>query len=281
MATKSESQCGGCSTGPRPAAQRGPSAAPIFVDGVEIPDAAIAAEAQNHPSATAAEAHAMAARALVIRHLLLSRARAAGIAPHPETDAAGRRETDDEALIRQLLDAELTPAEPGDDECQRYWRTHQLAFTAPILMEASHILLAPEPDMAAAMAQADALIGRIKGSEPAFRAAAREASACPSGAVGGSLGQLRPGDLAPEVERALLALAPGEMTLAPVASRFGAHVLRLDRCVPATLMPFEVARPRIRDRLAARAWTTAAARYVAALGRAARIEGIELEGHAA
>ena len=62
------------------------------MNGTEIPEDLIAAEAQNHPARSPAEARAMAAHALVIRHLLLSRAADMRLAPDPETDPAGRRE---------------------------------------------------------------------------------------------------------------------------------------------------------------------------------------------
>lgn len=269
--------CGGCGSGPRPAALRGASAPPVFVNGIEIAEEAIAAEAQNHPAEGPAQARATAARALVIRHLLLSRAHAIGLAPAPEADAEGRRETEDEALIRQVFELELEPEEPDQDACHRYWRSHAMAFTAPALLEASHILFEPAPDMEAALLRARAAIATIGGREEAFRDLAKAASACPSGSSGGSLGQLRPGDLTAEVETALHRLQPGQIASIPVCSRFGAHVVRLDRRVEARLIPFEAVQDRIADRLRARAWTTAATRYVARLGRAAVIEGLSLE----
>ncbi|MGL4542153.1 MAG: peptidylprolyl isomerase, partial [Polymorphobacter sp.] len=186
-----------------------------------------------------------------------------------------------EALVRQLLALEAEPAVPSRDECQRYWRTHPLAFTAPAIFEASHILFADEPDRDAALARAAAAIRDIGDDGAAFRTLARTASACPSGALGGALGQVRPGDLAPEVETALQALTAGQITRTPVVSRFGVHVLRLEHRVAPQVVPFEAVEARIRDRLAARAWTTAAARYVATLARAATIEGLVLEAQAA
>ena len=277
VATAEETGCGGCGAGPRPAAVRGPAAEPVFVNGTEIPEDLIAAEAQNHPARSPAEARAMAAHALVIRHLLLSRAADMRPAPDPETDPAGRRETDEEALIRQLFEAELAPEEPDDGACRLYYRTHALRFTAPALIEASHILFETRAGAAEARAEAVAALAAIGGDEARFRALARARSDCPSGASGGSLGQLRPRDLAPEVEAALAGLAPGEVGAEPVVSRFGVHLLRLDRREPARQLPYEAVAARIRDRLAARAWTTAAARYASGLARRARIEGLTLE----
>ena len=71
----------GCGHGPAPVAQREKGAPPIFVDGVLIPEAEIAAEAQNHGAGSAAEARAAAARALVIRHVLLRRAQGLKLKP--------------------------------------------------------------------------------------------------------------------------------------------------------------------------------------------------------
>jgi hypothetical protein len=110
---------GGCSTPPRAAATRTIQAPPVFVDGVEIPEEDIARELQHHPGEDLDTARAEAARALVIRHLLLARAAELGLSPAPETDPLGRWESDEEALTRQVLEAEARPAEPTPAEIER------------------------------------------------------------------------------------------------------------------------------------------------------------------
>ena len=57
------STCGGCGSGPRPAALRGPAAAPVFVDGIEIDEAAIAAAPPHHAADSRPAPRATAARA--------------------------------------------------------------------------------------------------------------------------------------------------------------------------------------------------------------------------
>ena len=52
---------------------------PAFVNGVEISDHAINAELQYHPAGSVEEARAAAARALVVRELLLQTAARRGI----------------------------------------------------------------------------------------------------------------------------------------------------------------------------------------------------------
>jgi parvulin-like peptidyl-prolyl isomerase len=108
--------------------------------------------------------------------------------------------------------------------------------------EASHILVQPqdasaEADEAARLLALGAAL-ELRRRPELFPALAQTLSACPSCRASGSLGALRPGDLPPELERALLRLAPGQVAERPVRSRSGWHVLRLDRLLeercPAT-----------------------------------------------
>lgn len=269
----------GCSHGPIPAARRPANAPPVFVNGVVIPETAIASEAQNHDAASGPEARAAAARALVIRELLLQRARELALAPAPAWDALGREETADEALVRQVLELEVTPTEPSEPECRRVYAAAAAEFASPEIYEASHILFAPEGEGFAAWVvahqSAAAAVDAIAAGER-FVDLAHAHSACPTAAQGGSLGQLRRGDLAAELESALLSLEPGQVGAAPVRTRHGWHVFRLDRHEPARRLPFEAVEPLIRESLRTRAWAAASARYVAALAAAADIEGLSL-----
>jgi peptidyl-prolyl cis-trans isomerase C len=118
--------CGGsCSTPPTGPALRTLDAPPVRVDGVLIDEADIAREVQHHDGASIEEARAAAAQALVIRHLLLQRAAALRLEPTPETDELGRWESDEEALIRAVLEIEAPPNEPTSEECLRVFQTNR------------------------------------------------------------------------------------------------------------------------------------------------------------
>jgi|CXWL01.1.fsa_nt_gi peptidyl-prolyl cis-trans isomerase C len=269
----------GCSHGPIPAARRAATAPPIFVNGVAIAETAIAQEAQNHDAASGPEARAAAARALTIRELLLQRARALNLTATPERDAAGQEETAEEALVRCVLEAEAPAPEPNEAECRRFYAVARARFTAPELYEASHILFAPVGEGAAAWAMAHERAANTINAIAAggdFSILAHTYSACSTAAEGGALGHLQAGDLAPEIEQALFALAEGSIGAKPVRTRHGWHVIRLDRCATAEPPPFEAVAPAIREALRARAWATSSARYVAELAGAARIEGLSL-----
>ena len=60
-----------------------PEFPPVLVDGVEIEPERIAQETQNHPTPDPAEAWREAAKALVVRELLLREARRRDLAPDP------------------------------------------------------------------------------------------------------------------------------------------------------------------------------------------------------
>ena len=246
----------------------------IVLHGIEIPDSLIAKEAQNHPAPTAAASRTAAAHALATKALLLRRAAELGLEPEPERDEEGREETDEAALVRALLEAEIEIEPPSDEECRRVYDAQRAQFRSPELYEASHILIEPRGDEEAARKLARRLAATLSRGAPGFTGLAREHSHCPSGATGGSLGQLRLGDLVRDVEVALLALEPGQVGPEPVRSRFGWHVLRLDRHIAGRDLPFEIAAEPIRLRLESRAWTAAAARYVVALAEENRGKGV-------
>lgn len=267
---------GACSAPARPPA---PSFPDLVVDDVEIEAEAIARELQHHPAADPVEAWTAAARALVVRELLLRRAHQLGLTAEPEPDG-DLQEAPEEALVRSLLERELAPAEPDETECRRYYEGQGDRFRTPELFEAAHILIEPETDDAAGWAaaedQARRLSEEIGQSRPAFVQAARARSTCPSAQQDGSLGQVRRGELAPPVQAALEDTPEGTNRTEPVRSRFGWHLLRLERRIVGRDLPYEMVADRIRDTLEARAWAVAAGTYVAGLAAAAKIEGVEL-----
>ena len=85
----------------------------VSVNGVPITRDAIQREMQHHPAEKPIAAWQQAAQALVIRELLLQRAAELALNPEPISDPSGRRETDEEARIRALLDREIIENQRG------------------------------------------------------------------------------------------------------------------------------------------------------------------------
>lgn len=278
----SSCETGGCAGGPEPPIPPPPTFGEVRVNGVEITPEAIAEEIQHHPAPDAETAWTEAARALAVRELLLQEARRIGLDAEPLEDESGRTEIDDDALVRALLEEEVVPTQPGEAECRRYFEANQERFRTPELFEAAHILIEPEgddePSWDEALARANNIVREIGDDPGAFAAAARAHSGCASAQQDGSLGQIRRGELVPEVQAGLEALAESTTAREPIRSRFGWHILRLHRRIKGRTMTFDMVRDRIADMLEARSWSIEAARYVAGLAARNEIEGILIEG---
>ncbi len=259
-----------------------PKAAAISVNGIVIPRDAVAREIQNHAAARPLLAWQAAARALVIRELLLQEARRLAVEAVPMHDDAGRRETEEEALIRALIEREVVTPEPDEESCRRYYSQNRERFRSPAIFEVAHILFAADkrkPEaFAAAERAAEGVLAQLRVEPDRFAELARTHSACPSAAQGGNLGQLTTGQTTPEFEAALGTLSPGEVTATPVATRYGLHIIRLDRKIDGRELPFEAVAPEIADYLRQSVRCRAAAQFIARLVSQAKIHGIALEG---
>jgi peptidyl-prolyl cis-trans isomerase C len=261
-----------------------PTARPIFsavsVNGVAIPEADILAEAQNHPAESPGAALVAAARALVVRELFLQEARRLGIEARPDTDHAGRSETEEDALIRALIEKELVVPTAAEAECRRFYENNPHRFASEPIFEARHILLAAsQKDEAArntARQDAEQLIAQLRERPADFAALALQYSDCPSKEQGGNLGQLTRGATVAEFEMALGTMAEGELSARPVESRFGYHIILLERRIAGTQLPFEMVRERIAAWLEASSWSKAVAQYVKILAGRAKIVGIDI-----
>jgi peptidyl-prolyl cis-trans isomerase C len=254
----------------------------VTVNGILIARDAIQREMQHHPASKPIAAWQQATRALVIRELLLQRAKHLDLAPEPICDEAGRRETDEEALMRAVVDREITVPEPDDETCRRYYERNRARFRSSDIYEVSHILFAAVPenheDYAQARADAAAVLATLQENPECFAALAKAYSRCPSAEQGGNLGQITEGQTTPEFERSLVSLSPGELCAEPVATRYGLHIIRLERKHGGRVLPYEAVSERIADYLRESVRRRADAQYVARLVSAAKIEGIEIAG---
>jgi peptidyl-prolyl cis-trans isomerase C len=256
---------------------------PITVNGTTISAERIANEAQNHPAPKGKPGHAWqaAARALALRELMLQEARARRFTPAPVEVAPGQIETEEEALVRQVMEAGVTPLPVDTRALRALYDANPERFRAPTLYEAAHILIPATPGdpagTAEAMSQAIDVLGKVVASPRDFADLARRYSACSSRDAGGVLGQLTSGDTVPEFEAALEALEEGQIASAPVATRFGFHILRLDARARGEVLPFEAVLPRLRAAEEKVAWVRAARAFSEALIANAEVSGIALK----
>jgi peptidyl-prolyl cis-trans isomerase C len=248
----------------------------IRVADVEIAEEAVFAEMQYHPSESAEAAHRAAATALVVREALRKEARRLGIVAPPGHDAADP----EDAAIDELLAREVAVPTPDDATCRRYYESNRRRFRTPDRYLAEHVLIAVPPDdreaRKAAREKAQDWIREIVADPRALGEIARRHSDCPSKAEAGSLGWVSRGQTVPEFETYLFSLEPGELCRAPVESRYGVHVVRLDRKEAGRELPFDAVRDKIAAFLSDAAWQQAVRQYVSLLLARAGVEGLDL-----
>jgi peptidyl-prolyl cis-trans isomerase C len=226
--------------------------------------------------AVAVEADAPAEFAAA-RELLRQRAVATGL-----LDPVAEDEETVEAAIEELLEKEVATPQPTEAECRRYFERNPAEFESGDLVHARHILfqITPQVSVPQIRARAEEALNALLAEPDRFAALAAELSNCPSGEQGGNLGQVGRGDMVPEFEAALFKLGPTGVLRELVKTRYGFHIVAVDRRIPGSRLPFEAARDRIAEKLSASVEEKALRQYVSLLAGRAEIEGVDLAASA-
>lgn len=242
---------------------------PVYVGDTRIPEQAIAREMQHHPAEALAQAWHEAARSLVIRELLLQQARRLNLG---DID-------DEEERLACVLEQELQVPDPSEQDCRRFYEANPDRFCSPTLMALSHILLAAAPDdMEERLHQEEAgrrILSSLLKGRCRFADLAKQYSACESRHQGGSLGQISKGQTVEEFERPVLSLNEG---LHPelIESRYGWHIVRVDQRIDGERLPYEYAKPNIRQFLSESVTRRAFRQYLQVLAAETGVDGVDL-----
>ena len=254
----------------------------LTVNGMIVPAEAIASEMALH--ADVPDAEAAARRTLAVRELMLQRAGAIGLLegglPRERVTFAGREQEED--IIAQLLEAEVATPKPSAEECRRYYDTHPERFTSGDLVEARHILFAimPGTPVMALREHAEHILAELRSAPETFATRAQELSNCPSGQHGGNLGQFGRGEMVPEFDKAVFGAQATGVLPTLLATRYGFHIVAVERRIPGNRLPFEVVADRVAEYLASRVLERALKQYVEVLAGRAEITGADLAGAA-
>ena len=256
------------------AAAAAPNAcAEVSVNGQVIPGAAITAEAELHEDS--ADPRGAAAAALVLRRLIVDRARSRGLLARDELDP-GDADLDD--ALDALLALEAAIPEPTEEELRRFHAQNTALFRVGERVHAAHILFEVRSVRFADALQerAEAVLERCREEPDHFAAAARELSNCPSGARGGDLGWLARGESVPEFERVIFARAETGLWPRPIPTRFGWHLLRIIEQDPGRPLPYESARAQVAAYVKSRSRRKAGVQYLQRLAAEANVRGVNL-----
>ena len=240
---------------------------PVIINGFELTDAMVEAELPFHQET--ANPVQMATQELVFRRLLLDKA--------DELEIEG---STDQERIDAVLSQEIHIPSADTETCKRYFEQNSSFFTTGAIAEASHILfqVTPNLDLNSLRAKAQEVLQLVKDAPDQFAELAKTFSNCPSGAVGGQLGQLSKGQTVPEFEAALFTMKPGSISDKLIETRFGLHIIQLHRRDDGKPIPFEQVETKIHDYLEQQSYARGLHQYLQRLVAAADISGIELQG---
>lgn len=135
----------------------------------------------------------------------------------------------------------------SDEEVLRFYQQHRDRFMLPPEVRISQILIAltPGTEMLAVREKAQQVFALLKKGERFEELAARYSDG-PEGRRGGNLGYIRPGDMLPQIQKAIERLDKGAMT-EPLASPIGMHIIRVDDRKPPQFRPYEEVKEDIRN----------------------------------
>lgn len=180
---------------------------------------------------------------LVDEDFLLREAKRRGIDREQEVrDLLGEAER--RILVAKLIELEVDKkVKLGPDEAQKFYDANKQLFTTPLLLRASHILVATD-------AEAQSIRQKLL-SGADFEQLARTMSLDQSAIRGGDVGFFQKGQVLPEFEDVAFKMKKGEISQ-PFKSQYGYHVMKLtDRAEP-TLRDFKLVKGIVERQLIAR-----------------------------
>ena len=128
-----------------------------------------------------------------------------------------------------------------------YYKNNKEEFNEKEAVHARHILVKEEADAKAIINELKPLSGQKLQAK--FEALAKEKSTGPSGPKGGDLGFFAKGQMVPAFNDKVFSMKVGTITMAPVKTQFGYHIIYLEEKKNAATKTFKEVKPFIEQRL--------------------------------
>ncbi|MCI0518018.1 MAG: peptidyl-prolyl cis-trans isomerase, partial [Woeseiaceae bacterium] len=148
-------------------------------------------------------------------------------------------------IRRDVLAAATTISE---QDLQAHYEASASRYLQDEQRRASHILITPDGDEAAASEQARALAARAQAGEPFEDLARQYSKDGGTAAQGGDLGLIVQSQMPGALGDAIFSMKAGEIR-GPVTSEFGFHIVRLDEIVPGGPLPLDQVRAELEREL--------------------------------
>lgn len=152
---------------------------------------------------------------------------------------------------KQLLDG----IKVSDADLKKYYDQNKEEFNEPQSVHARHILVEKEDTAKSIIAGMKSLSGdKLKEK---FIEEAKAKSTGPSGPKGGDLGYFTEGQMVPEFNDKVFSMKTGTITMEPVKTQFGYHVIYLEDKKPAMTRKYDEVKAFIEQRLKMEKFKTA------------------------
>ena len=166
---------------------------------------------------------------------------------------------------KQLFDKIVIP----EKELKAYYSSHTEEFIEKEKVHARHILVKTEKDANAIVLKLQSLKGDALKAK--FIELAKIESTGPSGPKGGDLGSFARGQMVPEFNDAVFKMKVGTITVTPVKTQFGYHIIYLEEKQDGKKMGYDEVKTFIEQRLKTEKFKTLVETKMKSLKDAAKI----------
>jgi parvulin-like peptidyl-prolyl isomerase len=206
---------------------------------------------------------------LVERVLFIEAAKKDGIENTPEYKE-NLRKLEDELLVSLWMKKQMDNAIVSDSEAKEFYEANKDKFKVAESVHARHILVTDEKTAKEIIKELKGLKGEALKKK--FMEIAKEKSTGPTGPKGGDLGTFAKGQMVPEFDKAVFKLKKDEITLEPVKTQFGYHVILVEDKKEAGVIPYDQVKEKIIQTLKQKQFQTKLAEVAKELKSKAKIE---------
>jgi len=181
------------------------------------------------PAEKQAEFRKQVLEQLVAKELVYDDAKKTGVLTSPEYKEKYEEVTQrvqKEIAIQVWQKREIDKIAISNDELKKYYDANKEEFVENESVNARHILVEKEADAKSIVAELKPLKGDALKNK--FIELAKSKSTCASAAEGGDLGYFTQGQMVPEFNDKAFAMKAKEMTMEPVKTQFGYHVIYIE-----------------------------------------------------
>ena len=204
----------------------------------------------------------------LIRHQLILQQALVQALRKDEEIAEKVKQYEDSLVIAKFLQNQLSDQlKESELELMQFYKENIENFKTPEQVEARHILHRT-------LEEAEDTLSKLKNGEDFAQLAEQYSIDLPNALKGGEMGRIKRGDILPELEKVLFDLREGQIS-GVIPTRFGYHILTVDKIIPAKTRPFAQVKDEIRKAVFRQKRDKAFEEMVTKLEKKAHIEIIE------